>query len=313
MSLVKNTTYRSILLAIAMLLVGCSVGGYEADDDIWQNPVLFTVEKQVSADIQTKTTDNENSTTWSEADNIVILPAPGCEVAGGVIGGQRTALLAEYSVKDGWVATNQIYYKAKNDWQNHRFYGYYPYEGDTAPQIDPHKALLPSLQTQTGSYDPSKDFLYTPLTQKSTSTSVLNFNFTHLFAMVEFNLSCQAELAGLIVTSVKLKSLKGYTLFCGENSTIDLTDLSTTYTVGTGASECSVPGPGAESPLTLTPQPLLLFVVPQIDANSESVLELTVDNTLTPDYPTTIIHPLPAAHYLSGHRYVYNVNIKKKI
>ena len=290
------------IAAAALLFAACA----NEEDGIGNNgPVAATVKADISNNIKTRGTADNNS--WTAGDAIGVYVTSTGNTTG-------TNVKYEYSETGDFVSANPIYFR---DSEEQTFSAYYPYIDDPNNDKFDEDGWLKNDWTIDYS-NPSKtllanDFLFASGAMASKASPMVNFfdlnnmgeslpekdhRFKHKMSMIEFTVSAGE---GIESRKSNLQSI-----------TLDKIKTQGKINVKTGATEVT----GTPSPTTLPVTGLLtdarvckFILFPQEFENKELTISCSVlynENTSN-NYTTTI--PLPNG-FEGGKKYTYTITVR---
>lgn len=294
-----------LITCIALTWMACS-----KDSDCPEEPdngeikITATLATTIKAD--TKTTIKGDTATWKDGDAIGLF----CDQPTASAPANINFTVSGVASTPSWTTSTPIYWT--DGTTTHKFLAYAPYaSGNTSYTAIP----LPALTGQTGTIDPTKDFLYSK-NQWGTNNGVARtggpvaLTFTHALSLVQFNIKVNGSgsfAAGTTLTGITLAGGASDKVYSSD-ATSSKIDLSTgTITAGTTTNTTAVT-PGTPPTLSSsTATKLYVLILP--GTFTAPTLAITIkEGSATFTVPATA---LSTTTFAAGSRYSYDVTISR--
>lgn len=230
-----------IYAATAIALFGCSDDPDSSycpdnkDEAIRVEAILANV-KPVSR----TTIDNTGKAAWANGDVLGLF----CAQAKPSAASNVSFTVAGLPGTPAWTPANQIYWADATT--QHSFLAYAPYASGNSSATG---VKLPSLTPQTGTVNPSQDFLISNASAnvvRPVSGGAVTLNFTHALSLVDLQITAGSSLA----TGTTLQSVA---FAAGASAQLYTTDATSTINLSTGAITLASAPASTTNTLTLTP------------------------------------------------------------
>ena len=290
-----------------MILLACMALGWVAcdKDDVCSrdseptNNVIRFSPSIISATMTSRTAYSGSSASWISGDAIGIY-------ADRPTGNPPANVQYSYN-GTAWTTSTNLYWT--DGITAHKFLGYAPYAAANPTYT---AVKLPSLTGQTGTIDPTKDFLIsnnawtTGVTRPASAPYSVSLIFTHALTLIEFNISVTGFAANTTLTNLITAVSSGGALITSDatTSTINLTNGA--ITAGTTANTVTVT-PGTPPTLSATPTKLYLLILPGTYTSPTLAVTLSEAGT-TVSVPAAAIG---TTTFAPATKYAYTVNVTR--